>query len=53
MLNKNAVKENQARRRLMRFSLLTLGGAGMEGSTQRVVREEQEERHKTQAVMAA
>jgi len=31
MRNKNAVKENQARRRLIGFSLLTLGGAGLEG----------------------
>lgn len=32
MRNKHAVKENQARRRLLRFSLFTLGGAGLEGS---------------------
>jgi hypothetical protein len=32
MRNKNSVKENQARRRLLRFSLFTLGGMGLEGS---------------------
>lgn len=31
MRNKNAVKEHLARRRLLGFSLLTLGGAGLEG----------------------
>ena len=54
MRNKNAVKENQARRRLLRFSLLTLGGAGLEGSTQHLAgKEEGEESDKKVAVMAA
>lgn len=53
MRNKNAVKENQARRRLLRFSLLTLGGAGIEGSTPHLARKEEEERPESVAVMAA
>ncbi|MBD8163582.1 hypothetical protein [Erwinia persicina] len=32
MRNKHAIKENQIRRRLLRFSLFTLGGIGLEGS---------------------
>ncbi len=31
MSQKHAVQENQARQRLLRFSLFTLGGIGLEG----------------------
>ncbi|WP_455813376.1 hypothetical protein [Pseudomonas graminis] len=40
MRNKNAVKENQARWRLLGFSLMTLGGAGLEGCYLRAAEED-------------
>ncbi|WP_195918389.1 hypothetical protein [Erwinia sorbitola] len=56
MRNKQAVKENQARRRLLRFSLFTLGGAAVEGSMQCLAEEgmaEEETEGKKAVVIAA
>lgn len=44
MRNKHSVKENQARRRLLRFSLFTLGGMGLEGSYLPMKEENSEEK---------